>query len=272
MYRNQHYWNRKQELAKKALAHHQAVTDTPDYMSAYTNNEVFSNYIPKNNRRPEQTPECSLWDTDSVTAIFRLRKTYPDKRIAVLNFASYKEPGGRFLDGSSAQEESLCHQSTLYEALLKEINFYSWNNQHKNRSLYKNRAIYSRDIRFFDKDFLPANTTPADALAHSVLADVITCAAPNKYAAQKYCHVSDAENSQVLYNRIEFLMNLARFKETDILVLGAYGCGVFGQDPIEVASTFKNLLPLSGCQKVIFAIPDASGTNYQAFADAFTPA
>ena len=195
MYRNQHYWNRKQELAKKALAHHQAVTDTPDYMSAYTNNEVFSNYIPKNNRRPEQTPECSLWDTDSVTALFRLRKTYPDKRIAVLNFASYKEPGGRFLDGSSAQEESLCHQSTLYEALLKEINFYSWNNQHKNRSLYKNRAIYSRDIRFFDKDFLPANTTPADALAHSVLADVITCAAPNKYAAQKYCHVSDAENS-----------------------------------------------------------------------------
>ena len=37
--------------------------------------------------------------------------------ICALNFASYKNPGGKFMDGSSAQEECLCHESILYEVL-----------------------------------------------------------------------------------------------------------------------------------------------------------
>ena len=57
--------------------------------------------------------------------------------------------------------------------------------------------------------------------------DVITCAAPNKRAAQRYCNVSDEENSRVLESRIDFILDIAKRHKIDILVLGAFGCGVF---------------------------------------------
>ena len=47
---------------------------------------------------------------DSVSAIF----DYYEGKTAILNFASYKNPGGGFLSGSRAQEESLCHSSFLH--------------------------------------------------------------------------------------------------------------------------------------------------------------
>ena len=85
---------------------------------------------------------------DSVSAIF----DYYDGKTAVLNFASYKNPGGGFLSGSRAQEESLCHSSFLYNVLSRFPTYYGWNQNHLNRSLYENRAIYSPRILFENED------------------------------------------------------------------------------------------------------------------------
>ena len=100
-----------------------------------------------------------------------------------------------------------------------------------------------------------------------VFCDVITCAAPNKTAAKKYCNVSDEENSKVLKERIEFVLKIAQDNGVDNLILGAYGCGVFGQDPLEVAKIFKEfLLGKYKCfNKVIFAIPNKLEMNYRCF-------
>ena len=87
-------------------------------------------------------------DMDSVSAIFQ----YAENNTAVLNFASYKNPGGMFVNGSKAQEECLCHESFLYNVLKENQNYYNWNNQHKNRALYLNRALYSPNIKFFHED------------------------------------------------------------------------------------------------------------------------
>ena len=191
-------------------------------------------------------------DMDSVSAVFEYSNQ--NDITTVLNFASYKNPGGMFINGSKAQEECLCHESYLYNVLKEFDNYYDWNNKHKNKALYLNRAIYSPNVRFErDEDV--------------AFCDVITCASPNKTASQKYCYVSDEENSKVLRDRIEFILKIAQDNLVETLILGAFGCGVFGQSPIEVATIFKELLTTKyQCfNKVIFAIPDKKGENYIAF-------
>lgn len=192
-------------------------------------------------------PDVVVDDINTVEAIAK----YVNGHTAVLNFASYKEPGGKFLEGSMAQEESLCHSSFLYNVLAQCQGYYQWNNEHKNRGLYKNRALYSPNVRFFHGE-------------NTYVADVITCAAPNLSTARKYCDVSPQENTAALNSRIQFLLDIAEREKVDTLILGAWGCGVFGQDPEEVAQIFKNNLPERNIKKVIFAIP-AGNNNFEAF-------
>ena len=178
---------------------------------------------------------------DSVGAVMK----YGNSNTAVLNFSSYKNPGGMFLNGSKAQEECLCHESFLYNVLSQFVlEFYDWNNRHKNKALYLNRGLFSPGVWFFRDN------------SH-VECSVITCAAPNKSAAQKYQNVSDEENTKVLRSRIKFVLDMAKDNNVSTLILGAYGCGVFGQDPYEVATIFKYLLNNKryGFELVVFAIP-----------------
>lgn len=199
-------------------------------------------------------------DTTSVDAIQRYTPlNTPSHKTCVLNFASHKHPGGMFLEGSSAQEESLCHASILYNVLSRLPSYYQVNKQFLNRSLYSNRAVYSPNVLFPNEEGVR-------------YVDVLTCAAPNKTSAQKYCRVSDAENSKYLKERINFVLSIAASQHPDVFILGAYGCGVFGQNPIEVAAVFKELLNTSyqgAFPLVVFAIPDKAGNNYRAFDKAF---
>ena len=196
--------------------------------------------------------------TDSVSAVINHAKECK-KRMAVLNFASYKNPGGAFINGSKAQEECLCHESCLYNVLVEFVpTFYDWNNKNKNKALYLNRGLYSPKV-VFCKD------------GKSVLCDVITCASPNKSAAKRYQKVTDSENTKVLKSRIKFVLDIAKENDVELLILGAYGCGVFGQDATEVAEIFKEYLETThNCfEKVIFAIPNGRDKNYEMFEKVF---
>lgn len=188
---------------------------------------------------------------DVVSAVFELRKLYPTSKIAVLNFASYKNPGGMFLQGSSAQEESICHASILFPVLSQlELDYYQYNRKHLNRALYTNRAIYTPDIIFMHE----GNVTSVD---------VLTCAAPNYTAARKYQQITLEQNSAALYSRINFVFDILEENNVDIFLSGAYGCGVFGQNPVEVATFMKNRANRSYIPNVVYAIP--SGYNLHAF-------
>lgn len=194
--------------------------------------------------------------TDSVSAIFNVNTTCSGKT-AVLNFASYTEPGGRFLDGSSAQEECLCHASFLYNVLKEKPNYYADNAKAKNKALYTNKALYSPRVIFINKK------------GETTTADVITCASPNLTAAVKYCRIPKRANKCALESRIGFVLDIAYLERVENLVLGAFGCGVFGQDPKEVSEIFKD--KLNGgkyhFKKVIFAIP--GGVNLEKFKETF---
>lgn len=191
-------------------------------------------------------------DIDSVSAIAK----YYNKttKVAVLNFSSYKNPGGMFIQGSRAQEECLCHESFLYNVLHEKTDFYDWNNLHKNRALYTNRCLYTPGVVF-----------ERDGCCYTC--DVITCAAPNKLTAQRYQSVSDDENFRALWLRIKFILDIAATNGVETLILGAYGCGVFGQDATDVAKIFKSFLAdgYPSFKKVIFAISDTVDDNYYKF-------
>ena len=172
-----------------------------------------------------------------------------DGRTVVLNFASYKNPGGGFMNGSSAQEESLCHASTLYEVLTSSSLslYYGYNNSHKNNALYEDRALWSPSI-IFEKD------------GKTVRADVITCAAPNRKAYIGYAKGADeARNLETLRSRIFFVADVIKaHMDVRTAILGAFGCGVFGQDPGMVAGFFKEAFQDTEI-KTVYAVIDKGG-------------
>lgn len=199
-------------------------------------------------------PDVIIDDIDTVSAI--MKYGYGDT--ATLNFASYTEPGGKFLKGGMAQEESLCHASFLYNVLsdCAYQSYYQWNREHKNGGLYENRALYSPDVLFFQ----------GEKVRNS---DVITCSAPNLHSAQKRHDASAKDNAEVLNSRIQFILDIADSNWVDTLILGAWGCGAFGQDPEEVARAFKRNLPGRRVKKVIFAIPHGGNFALQTFKRVF---
>lgn len=261
------YWENRDDRVRRAKEHtkqmaeryseqiRESVKKTIEYMPAYNGSLSYQ----AQQKMPSKTEmQVDVDALDSVSAIMKYAKD--GENIAVLNFASYKNPGGKFIDGSKAQEECLCHESNLYNVLSEfQHSYYDWNSKNLNRSLYRDRALYSPDV-IFNKN------------GKEVHCGVITCASPNKSAAQKYCNVSDQENSMVLKGRIEYVLKIAKDNCADTLVLGAYGCGVFGQDPKEVASIFKGLLekPEYQCfSHVVFAIPEGKDRNLESFREAF---
>lgn len=194
--------------------------------------------------------------SDTVSAIFSV----PGVPIA-LNFASYKHPGGMFLQGSSAQEESLCHESYLYNVLRNfDDTYYTFNRDNLNRALYQDRCLYSPNVRFMRG-------------YKTKFADIITCAAPNWRAASKYGKVDYFDNLNHLRSRINFVMESAAYQIYDsksaydrYLILGAFGCGVFKQDPHEVARIYldiinRNFVITNAFKGIIFAIIDDKTAN-----------
>lgn len=255
------YWQNKEQWAMTARNHTKEMQEKYGdcIRNAVSATKIYNDTSFKNGlKEPSsiETPTIIVEGIDSVGAIMK----YGNPSTAVLNFSSYKNPGGLFLDGSKAQEESLCHESFLYNVLKEyQTDFYDWNNQHKNKALYLNRGLFSPGIWFFRKD-------------KHAKCSVITCASPNKSSAQKYMNVSDEENSKVLRSRIKFVLDVAKDNNITTLILGAYGCGVFGQDATEVASIFKEyLLTTHTCfDKVVFAIPNSKDGNLEKFVKVFS--
>lgn len=210
--------------------------------------------IPVMNAKDTKTT-FELVNLDSVSAIFAFATGSENPKTAVLNFASFKEPGGLFLKGSAAQEEALCHESFLYNVLRNfQRSYYDINNKNLNKGLYKNTALYTPNVMFFKNNRLQ-------------ICDVITCAAPNRNVGIKYTNVSIDENNKVLYERISYIKDIALHQNVETLILGAFGCGVFKQDATTVAKYIKEIFEDTGME-IILAVPGNS-ENYKKFKEIF---
>lgn len=225
----------------------------------YINNSIYNSPVYTSETKFKETddsmrktPEVTFENLDTVSALYK-HKDSP--RIAVLNFASFKHPGGGFVDGSMAQEEALCHESDLYNVLCKFTEFYKYNNENLNQGMYSNRAIYCRNVLFSRNGYV-------------TFADVITVASPNKIPAIRYKSFSNAENHAALKSRIEFIRDIAENENVDTLILGAFGCGVFLQDPEEVADLFKETFRETTVKRIVYAVP-GNDRNAEVFSEVF---
>jgi uncharacterized protein (TIGR02452 family) len=185
----------------------------------------------------------------------RLIKSGQYQRIAALNFASAKNPGGGFLAGANAQEESLARSSALYKSLMQCPTFYSFHRQQQT-SLYSDRIIYSPDCPIFRKD----DGTWRDA---PLLVDFITSPAPNAGSIMKNEPHNVSLIESVLHERSSKVLALATANGCDAIVLGAWGCGVFRNDPDMVSEIFWEHLGPHGqfsgrFRKVVFSVLDRS--------------
>jgi uncharacterized protein (TIGR02452 family) len=210
----------------------------------------------------EFTPETTL------EAAARLSHEREDT-VMCLNFASAKNPGGGFLGGAQAQEESLARSSGLYPTLTSKPAFYAFHrSQHD--LLYSDHMIYSLDVPMIRDD-------AGNLVEKPYLSAFITSPAPNAGAILTNQPESLELIPSVLTGRAAKILRLAERHKHTRLVLGAWGCGVFKNDPVTVARAFAVHLakdePFFGLfERVVFAIYDSKpgAPTLEAFRQGFT--
>jgi uncharacterized protein (TIGR02452 family) len=205
---------------------------------------------------------CSVTSESTIAALVRLSAR--PGHLACLNFASARNPGGGFLSGAQAQEESLARSSALYPCQVLHPEHYERNRRQRSL-LYLDVAMWSPRVPFFRDDHGAWLDAP-------VLASVITCAAPNAGCLDR--GTTQAELDATLRRRAAFVLAIARHHGVERLVLGAWGAGVFRNDPMLIAEIWKSLLAsefAGAFAEVVFAVLGTRETsdNHRAFADAF---
>ena len=186
--------------------------------------------------RKEPKTEISVSTNDSVKAIIEHHKyqeiTGKKVKCAVLNFASFTNPGGKFLEGSFAQEEALCHNSTLFNVLYRfNDTYYENNRKNKNKGLYRSNVLYTPHVVFTNNKHEMITTC-----------DVITCAAPFTRLIMRYKSAKYKDCLIAMMQIIDHILDAAYKQQVKKLILGAFGCGVFGNNPTDTAAIFMTLL------------------------------
>ncbi|MEV6678139.1 TIGR02452 family protein [Streptomyces erythrochromogenes] len=183
---------------------------------------------------------------------------------AVLNFASARNPGGGYVRGAKAQEEALCRASALYETLLEAPEYYAVHRAEAS-TFYTDRVIHSPGVPVFRDD-------RGDLMESPFLAGFLTSPAPNAGTILRQEPERAAEIPGALARRAELVLEVAASHGYRRLVLGAWGCGVFRNDPAVVAGAFRGLLAgrFAGTfERVVFAVLDRKPDTREAFERAF---
>jgi uncharacterized protein (TIGR02452 family) len=224
---------------------------------AVNNTKLFQNVI-TDNYQPSNVklPIVEIVNETTTQAAVRLLADNK-KDIVALNFASARNVGGGFLSGAVAQEEDLCRRSGLYACTKRKPVFYNENILCDN-SLYTDNIIYSPNVPFFrDENNL--------FLDNPYYLSIISAPAPNVRSMED---IDDKVLFLILYKRILKILQVARLCSHENIILGAWGCGAFGNDPTMVANAFKQaLIDIPYFSYICFAVYDRhEGTpTYNAF-------
>lgn len=184
----------------------------------------------------------------------------------VMNFANAHHPGGGFEIGATAQEECLCRCSTLYASLKSDAAREMYRYNRTNVSATESDYMLLTDPVFVFRD------EQYNYLEKPFRVGVITVPAPNRNGRAMF--TSSDKLAAAMTKRIRIMLAVARENGYRNLVLGAWGCGAFRNDPVKVAGFFKTILLEEGYgsyfDNVCFAIyGKEDGKNYVSFREVF---
>lgn len=219
---------------------------------------------------------CLVTRHKTFGAALKLKQMFPEDRVAALNFASPVQPGGGAIFGYQAQEEYLCRCSTLYSCLnTKELwEKYYLANRFGSTRRYNDVCIFTPNVVVFRTDDSYMDFIPREEWAEI---DMITAAAPSLNSNDLTLfgvegadfEPAEGELFEIHKDRAKSILNCACSKGAKHIVLGAFGCGAFANDPETVARAYKEILPLyeHKLKTVIFAVycSDANTYNFDVF-------
>ncbi len=201
--------------------------------------------IPVKSKKGDLVAKVSVVEETSTSAAIRLA----DKNPMLLNFSSAYHPGGGFVSGAKAQEEDLCRSSTLYACLKHQKQFYI-DNVEIDDSHYTDGMLYSLNVPFIFHE---------KWLEQPVFVSVLSAPAPNLSTMP---NVDEDYLQEVLDKRILKMLRIAKNRNHKVLILGAWGCGVFGNNPSMMARSFKaGIEKVGNFEEIVFAIVDSSPTQ-----------
>lgn len=154
------------------------------------------------------------------------------KNVAILNMASPLRPGGGFLSGATSQEESLCMRTTLLPSLKDE--YYR---------LPELGGIFTSDVLVFRSYDAESPDLPK---TKRFLVDVITSAMhrmpeveEDESGTKRYVNIRDRHAAE---QKIRAVMRMVSLKGSRKIVLGAWGCGTYGNPVTDIIEAFYRVL------------------------------
>lgn len=223
-----------------------------------------------NKRKPSVDCKFACENTDTLVLAQKkyemLKQNSEEPKILVLNMASASEPGGKTRNGADAQEEELCRRTSLLLSLESEKakEYYTYNNSHKTR-LGSDAALFSPNVEVI-KD------SQSKLLSKPFSISVISSSAP--MVRLGFEGKTKQEYEEMLYKRIQNILIVAEKQNYKHLILGAFGCGIFGNDAALVSDLFKKAFNETPCnfETVDFAVfcKPEKDYNYKEFCRNFS--
>ena len=177
----------------------------------------------------------------------------------ILNMANAKHGGGGWLQGALAQEEAICYRSSLSFTL-------------KNRyypipqrgAIYSPTVIVLRDS--ISRGHKLLDLTNPDQLPVVSVVSVAAIRDPSVERAlgSGEAFYSNGDDRDMMRSKIRMVLRIAAAKGHRQLVLGALGCGAFGNPRDEVVKLWKEVFTESEFRggwwkEVVFAVMDDGG-------------
>lgn len=218
----------------------------------YTDEEM--NYRSRHDIVPKRIGKDTVLSVNDMSVVEAIWNTEAN-RLGVLNFASAHRPGGGFVNGEYGQEEELCHCSTLYSQLAHS---HMYEDNLGLSSGMNNDTMTATDTLFFRDNSWEFKAEPKHAI-------VVSSTAVNSNA------IKDKRDRMcieyMMKNRMTLITRLFIENKCDAIILGAYGCGFFGNDPYVIASIWRGIIRDYGgyFKNIVFAIPDDKDNNFATF-------